>query len=143
MKELATGRLEGDEREKPNEPPCMVRVLRGYEAIRAVLEGVKEEIYRYNSLASRRGYYLKPVHKAYKTVNGVRRVYEYYGRYWWRKGDSRLIYVGTRRPPGLPEPPVNVLDGLSLIREGDDVILRCDVYERFKWVFQGLPTERV
>ncbi len=143
MKELATGRLEGDEREKPNEPPCMIRVQRGYRAIKEVLDKVKEEIYRYNSLASGRGYYLKPVHMSYRTVNGVRRVYEYYGRYWWRRGEDKLIYVGTRRPPGLPEPPVNPLEGLSLIREGEDVILRCDVYERFRWAFGGLPTERV
>ncbi|MGC9071528.1 MAG: hypothetical protein ACP5HK_02370 [Acidilobus sp.] len=142
MREPATRRPSWDEREKPNEPPCMVRVMGGYSAIVTALSDVKEEIYRYNVIASRRGYYLKPVHKVYKATGGARRVYEYYGRYWWRKGNGRLIYAGTSRPPGLPEPPLNPLEGLSLIREGDDVIVRCDVYEKFKWAFSGLRTER-
>ena len=38
---------------------------------------------------------------------------------------------------------MNPLEGLSVIREGDDVIIRCDVYEKFKWVFEGLVVERV
>jgi len=92
--------------------------------------------------ASKRGYYLKPVHKVYRTTGGLRRIYEYYGRYWWRKGDGKLIYAGAKKPGGLPQPPLNPLEGLSVIREGDDVIIRCDVYERFKWVFEGLAVER-
>ncbi|MGC9210482.1 MAG: hypothetical protein ACP5FT_04385 [Acidilobus sp.] len=142
MRGPATRRPARDEREKPNEPPCMIRVIGGYSAIQSILSDVKEEIYKYNAIASRRGYYLKPVHKVYKVVNGVRRVYEYYGRYWWRRGEGKLIYAGTSRPRGLPEPPLNPLEGLSVIREGEDVIIRCDVYERFKWAFEGLRTER-
>jgi hypothetical protein len=142
MKSPATWRPEGDEREKPSEPQCAVRVRGGYSAIREVLDRIKEEIYLYNSEASKRGYYLKPVHKVYRTTGGLRRIYEYYGRYWWRKGDGKLIYAGAKKPRGLPQPPLNPLEGLSVIREGDDVIIRCDVYERFKWVFEGLAVER-
>jgi hypothetical protein len=133
----------GDEREKPSEPQCRVRVYGGYSAIYSVLSEVKEKLYVYNELASRRGYYLKPVHKVYKRVNGVTRVYEYYGRYWWRKGEGKLIYAGSVKPKGLPEPPENPLEGLSIIREGDDIIVDCSLYDRYSWLFRGLRSERV
>lgn len=141
--EPATRRPGGDEREKPMEPPCRVRVYGGYGPISRVLNDIKEAIYSYNVIASSRGYYLKPVHKVYKRVGGLTRVYEYYGRYWWRKGDSRLIYAGSVKPRGLPEPPPNPLDGLSVIREDNDIIVDCGTYERFKELFKGLRAERV
>ncbi|MFP3171662.1 hypothetical protein [Acidilobus sp. 7A] len=141
--EPATRRPERDEREKPSEPQCRVRVYGGYSAILTVLSYVKEAIYRYNEVASRKGYYLKPVHKVYKRLNGVVRVYEYYGRYWWRKGERRLIYAGHERPRGLPEPPSNPLEGLSVIREGEDIIIDCSLYDDFSWLFKGLRSERV
>ena len=145
MKELATGRPgAGNEREKPNEPPCLVRVYGGYRAIEEVLNSIKEEIYRYNEVASRRGYYLKPVHKVYKRdAAGRVRVFEYYGRYWWRKGDGKLIYAGTSKPRGLPDPPENPLEGFSVVREGEDVIVPCELYDRFSDVFKGYRAERV
>lgn len=141
--EPATRRPGWDEREKPMEPPCRVRVYKGYESIRRALDDIKEAIYAYNVVASSRGYYLKPVHKVYKRVGELTRVYEYYGRYWWRKGDSKLIYAGRVKPRGLPEPPQNPLEGLSVIREGDDVIIDCETYERFRDLFKGLLAERV
>lgn len=145
----------GGEGEEPNEPAapggeCRVRVYGGYSRLREALSRVMPMIYRYNDAIRGTGYYLKPVHKVYKVVGGVRRVYEYYGRYWWRRVKRRgrpgyrLVYAGTEKPREVPiEPPSTGLEGLSVIVEGDDVIIDCRVYEDFKSYFEGLRVERV
>lgn len=130
--------------EKPNEPlsSCKVRIINGYEDIVSELNKIKEVIYVYNSEISNKGYYLKPVHKVYKLKNRNKIIYEYYGRYWWKKLDKKLIYSGVVKPKILPSPPENPIEGLSIIREGNDIVIDCNVYEKFKWVFKNKKIER-
>ncbi|MCX8165448.1 MAG: hypothetical protein N3D79_02515 [Acidilobaceae archaeon] len=124
--------------EEPIEPPCWVRVLKGGRALDEVLAEVKVRFYEYNRAVRGTRYYLKPVHKVYKHVGGARRTYEYYGRYWYRVEGRRFRYVGTETPRGLPDPPKNPLAGLSVIREEDDLIIRCELYDKFRQFFVGL-----
>lgn len=140
----------GGEGEEPNEPPgrpCRVRIVGGARILDAILDEYKEKLYEYNDSIRDRGYYLKPVHKVYKVVGGERRLYEYYGRYWWRlvktRNGRRLVYAGSSKPRGLPDPPGFALEGLSVIRVGDDVIVECWVYERYRKVLSGAPVEAV
>ncbi|MEM0340050.1 MAG: hypothetical protein QXN05_04630 [Acidilobaceae archaeon] len=136
--------------EEPKEPlreDCRVRVIGGGLALDLALDEMRKAIYEYNSKIRESGYYLKPVHKTYKTLReGVRRVYEYYGIYWWRliktKRGLRYFYVGKHKPPGLPEPPRLPVEGLSLARDGRDVIIECRVYDKFKDFFRGFQTVR-
>ena len=128
--------------EEPNEPPnpCTVRVLDGYRALEPLLDRIKRAVYKYNSVAAKYGYYLKPVHRVYKRVGDRVRVFEYYGRYWWRiEGGrkKRLVYAGSNKPAGVPQPPRIPLLGLAIAREGDDVILDCETYARLSSVFKG------
>ncbi len=140
----------GNEREEPNEPPpreeCMIRVYGGYARLREWLDTIKPLIYEYNSAIRHTGYYLKPVHKVYyKRAQGETRIYEYYGRYWWKiiskGGKRRLVYAGRFKPSGVPEPPKIELEGLRVVVEGDDVIIECDVYDKVKRFFGDLPYE--
>ncbi|MEM0366339.1 MAG: hypothetical protein QXO93_03790 [Acidilobaceae archaeon] len=130
--------------EEPIEPirGCRVRVISGALVLDKLLADLKRAIYDYNWRIKSTNYYLKPVHKVYKTVGGARRIYEYYGRYWWRitreEGSVKFIYVGKIKPQNLPEPPINPLEGLVVIRENRDVILECEAYNRFKDIFKGL-----
>ncbi len=102
-------------------------------------------IYEYNSKIKDTGFYLKPAHIVYKTVNGVRRKYYYFGRYWWqiwikgRRGTTTLVkwtYYGSRMPylEKLLQnpPPVTPFDGISYAVEGDDVIITRENYEKLK-----------
>ncbi|MCE4599791.1 MAG: hypothetical protein F7C81_06305 [Desulfurococcales archaeon] len=130
-----------------SESECRIRVYGGGKAIDSVLDSIKEEVYRYNTLISKTGYYLKPVHKVYKRrSDGSIKVYEYYGRYWWRfkeaRGGKRLVYAGKEKPKGLPSPPRIPLEGLSVIREDGDVIVDCRDYNKYIEVFKGLKAER-
>jgi hypothetical protein len=143
----------GGEKEEPNEPPppqdCYVKVYGGYLRLREWLDSLKSVIYEYNEKIKGSGYYLKPVHKVYYSPSGgPTRVYEYYGRYWWRVeergGRRRLVYAGRVKPRGLPDPPnLGVIEGLRVIVEGNDVIIECRVYEKAKSVFSGLKVEVV
>ena len=136
--------------EEPREPlvgECRLKVIGGRPIIDEILDQIKKEVYKYNSTISSTGYYLKPVHKVYKrTASGKIVVYEYYGKYWWRLmrrgGKLKWIYVGKRNPPHLPEPP-QVLDGVIIIKEGDDVIVECDFYDKYKGLLKGLKVIRV
>lgn len=131
-------------------PQCRVRIRNGYKAIREMLEEYKRLIYRYNSVISGTGYYLKPTHIVTKKLpDGTRLKYVYIGRYWWkityaskkgRKGGIRWKYVGREKPSELlhyPDPPENPLTGLRFTIDGDDIILDCSIYKRFKWLFAG------
>ena len=118
------------------------------------LEELRRLVYRYNELLRGTGYYLKPVHIVTKRVEGERRRYIYIGRYWWRLSVSsgrrgsrvKWSYVGKEMPPELrgrvPPPPSSRLAGLRYIALGNgDIIVPCDVYKRFNWLFQGLALE--
>jgi len=136
----------GEEKEEPKEPPpddCKLRILGGRSVLARLAGEIKEAFYEYNTLISNTGYYLKPVHKVYKRLSDRRRrIYEYYGRYWWRRKGNRLVYAGTVKPRRVPvEPPKHPLDGLSIIVEDDDIIISCSDYEKYKEYFEGLPVE--
>ncbi len=125
-----------------------VIVKGGYRRVVEAVERYRLQLYRYTSLLSGTGYYLKPVHIVYRTLaDGTRKKYYYYGRYWYRleRRNGRLVwrYVGTSKPrelSHLPDPPPNPLEGLSYARVGDsdDIILEEETYKRFKWLFEGL-----
>lgn len=128
--------------EEPIEPPCWIRVYSGAQAIARALSELKKDIYAYNSAIRATGYYLKPVHMAYRYVNGRKRVYEYYGRYWWKWVNKRMKYIGRSPPVSLPPPPKSPLEGLKIIRDGNDVILSCEQYDKFKHLFEGLAVAK-
>jgi hypothetical protein len=143
--------IRGYEMEEPIEPPsleeCRLRVVGGAKVLDFTLASLKEAFYEYNRSIRGTGYYLKPVHKVYKYVGGSRRVYEYYGRYWWRFSRTgrkfRYIYAGVVKPESVQaNPPGNPLEGLSLIREGSDVIVKCSDFEKFSSVFRGYRVVR-
>ena len=135
--------------EEPTEPPsCHVRVYGGAPIAERLSSMAKRAVYSYNTVIRGSGYYLKPVHYVYKrSREGRVRVYEYYGRYWWRLtrsgGRVKWRYVGTRKPPGLPDPPRTGLEGLRIIRDGSDIIVDCWVIEKFSDLFRGYRIERL
>lgn len=125
------------------EDECRVIVRGGAPRIDEILEEVKAKVYAYNSMISGTGYYLKPVHKVYRRLSdGTVKIYEYYGKYFWKKAGKRLVYAGTVKPRGLPDPEPMPLEGLSLIRIGDDVVIDCGVFEKYRSLFEGLKIER-
>ncbi len=89
-----------------------------------IIEKQLQKIYEYNKRIKNTGYYLKPVHIVVKkTISGEKKIYRYYGRYWWnvvyrgkRGGKSiiKWIYVGREKPPGIPDPPTHPLEGLVI-----------------------------
>lgn len=137
---------QGCEKEEPNESPsnCRIIIYGGKRVLSKLTDVIKEPFYEYNTLISKTGYYLKPVHKVYKKLpNGRTRIYEYYGRYWWSKDGNRWKYAGREKPSMIPgKPPVHPLEGLSIIVEGNDIIIDCRDFERFKKYFIGLKHER-
>jgi hypothetical protein len=129
--------------------PKRVRIVNGLEAVEKLLEEYRRLLYRYNSLVSSKGYYLKPVHVVVRDTPYGRKKYVYIGRYWWKvkyagkKGSTSKVkwtYVGREKPRellGYPDPPHHPLIGLSYIVDGRDVILELKKYEKFRWVFEG------
>ncbi len=132
----------GGEKEEPNEPPprpCRLRVIGGASVLPRLDAIAREPFYEYNASISSTGYMVRPVHRVYKRSGGRRRVYVYYGRYWWRRKGKRLVYAGVRKPRRVrAEPPEHPLMGLSLIIDGDDLIVDCAVYEAYRDIFRGL-----
>ena len=123
---------------------CRLIVYNGGIRIDEILDRVKERIYEYNSIAGKLGYYLKPVHKVYRRLSdGTLKVYEYYGRYYWRRSGRRLVYAGTEKPDELPDPGPLGVEGLVVIRISErDIVIDCEVYDRFRQLFEGLKVER-
>jgi hypothetical protein len=131
---------------------CRVRLVDGLEAFRAAVDSLLRQLYSYTESLRGTGYYLKPLHRVYKSdpETGSRVVYEYYGRYWWRlerrRGRLRWRYVGREPPPGVPEPPRHPLEGMSVKILGSDVELDCRWYEelvRAGLIGGGIRVERV
>ena len=133
-----------------------IRVVNGLDAVEKAVEEYMKELYRYNSLISKKGYYLKPLHIVTKpSPEGGRRVYHYIGRYWWRieyvgkKGKTSLIkwiYVGREKPKELhnyPNPPPNPLSGLRYRVEGRDIIVERRIYSKYEKIFRGYRSEEV
>ncbi|MEM2007213.1 MAG: hypothetical protein QW154_06215 [Sulfolobales archaeon] len=87
----------------------------------------KLELLEYNERIRDTGYYVKPMHVTYKSDNGVKLKYVYFGRYWYRvnKRKKRLgwVYLGKEKPdPSLPDPPLNPFEGVSAIVLNDEDI---------------------
>ncbi|MCX8185210.1 MAG: hypothetical protein RMI56_04145 [Sulfolobales archaeon] len=87
----------------------------------------KLELLDYNEMIKNTGYYIKPIHIAYRSSGGSRLKYVYFGRYWYRvsKRGGRLIwiYLGKEKPePSLPDPPLNPFEGISAIVVNDEDI---------------------
>jgi hypothetical protein len=87
----------------------------------------KLEILSYNEKIKDTGYYVKPMHIAYKNSDSGKVKYIYFGRYWYRviKRDDRLVwvYVGKDKPePSLPEPPPNPFERVSIAVVNDSDI---------------------
>ncbi len=141
-----SGAREGGEKEEPKEPPHdkvslvlssepggYIRIVGGAYLLGRIEYMIKEPFYRYNSLISQYGYYVKPVHKVYKNRAGSKIIYVYYGRYWFRRGSrGRLIYAGTEKPAEVPvEPPQSPLEGVTLIVDSDDLLVSESGIDRF------------
>ncbi len=116
--------------------------------VRKLLDQYLKDLYNYNSLISRYGFYLKPVHIVVRNTSDGKRRYYYYGRYWWKieyvgkkKKTSKIRwrYVGREKPrelSGIPDPPRNPFEGLVYQVRGEDIIISKRVFERFKWLFR-------
>ncbi len=124
-----------------------VRVIDGRRALKRIMDDFLRELYNYNSIIKKYGYYLKPYHiVTYKSRAGVKRYY-YYGRYWYKveyagkKGKTSLVkweYLGKNKPlEELPDPPRHPLENVVFLVEGDDVLLRDEDYLRLKKYFKG------
>ena len=153
MKMPATsGARRGGEKEEPNEPPRLhgypivregpdyVRIVGGRKLLEGIEVVVKEPFYRFNSLVSKYNYFIKPVHKVYKSKDGKKRVYVYYGRYWYRKDPEtkKHIYSGVEKPEHIPyEPPENPLSDVTIIVEGDDLLVKASDLEKLKRVLEA------
>lgn len=119
-----------------------VRIIGGYRRIADIQREYEEELREYNDLIRRLGFYLKPTHVV--VVKG--RKYVYHGRYWWkivhiREGGRTKIkwkYLGKNVCENVPKPPLNPLEGLSYVKENDDIILNMNSFLRFKHLFHGL-----
>ena len=143
----------GGEKEEPNEPqpepfPVLtlipdvsgyIRIVNGTRALEAVEIQVKEPYYHYNSLISKYGYFIKPVHKVYKVKRGRRLVYVYYGRYWFRRGEKgRAVYAGSAKPSFIPyQPPSNPLEGVTIIIDGPDLLISSEDVDKVIGVLEG------
>lgn len=100
-------------------PKKKVLIKGGLNHILDLYSQFKLEILSYNERIKNTGYYVKPVHIAYKNSNTGRVKYIYFGRYWYRvvKRGNRLVwvYVGKDKPePSLPELPPNPFENISI-----------------------------
>lgn len=153
-----SGAREGSEKEEPREPPPAfesentfyltnepggyIRILGGAVLLGRIESVIKEPFYHYNSLISNYGYYVKPVHKVYKKRSGTKIIYVYYGRYWFKRAGSRLIYAGSEKPVWIPyEPPENPVEGVTLIVEGRDLLINEDGFEKLVSVARSVIPE--
>ncbi|MCS7099636.1 MAG: hypothetical protein RMH84_06925 [Sulfolobales archaeon] len=90
----------------------------------------KLELFNYNENIRSTGYYVKPIHVAYRSIGRYRVKYIYFGRYWYRvsRRGSRLmwIYLGKEKPePSLPDPPLNPFEGISaVVVDEEDIEIR-------------------
>lgn len=136
--------------------PRFFLVKNGLDAVASLLEEYKRAIYRYNSMIRGTGYYLKPMHVVVKHSASGEKKYTYVGRYWWRvvyvgkKGKTsrvKWIYVGKEKPAELkdyPDPPNHILVGFSfIVLNGRDILVREDVFKRYRWIFTGYEYEEI
>ncbi len=100
-----------------------------------IVDFFKLKVYEYNnSIKSRYGVYLKPVHIVTKSTTRGKRVYIYYGKYWYRieRRGSRIrwIYIGSKKPyEDMPDPPLNPLEMIEIREESGRVCIYAKVQE--------------
>ncbi len=75
---------------------------------------------------------MKPVHYVYKRTPTGRIVFHYYGRYWLKKLENKIIYIGHAKPPELPPPPISNWEGFALIEMDGEYYLEPDQYNRYE-----------
>jgi hypothetical protein len=96
---------------------CMEKI------VTTLLDSYRQALYEYNRTIKRFGVYLKPLHIVVKKYPyGEKRLYYYFGRYWYileKKGSNlKWIYLGKEKPfPELPDPPINPLLLIEVINE--------------------------
>uniref|UniRef100_A0A7J2U1C3 Uncharacterized protein n=1 Tax=Ignisphaera aggregans TaxID=334771 RepID=A0A7J2U1C3_9CREN len=105
--------------------------------IGALLDYYRQQLYSYNSLIKRYNVYLKPLHIVVKKdLKGSKKVYYYFGKYWYRLevSNSKLkwIYIGKEKPfDYLPDPPINPLLIIEVKRVQDKPDTLCVYIENF------------
>ncbi len=105
-----------------------------YSLLNKLVEDYKRQLYTYNAMIRRYGFYLKPYHVVVKHSRDKKIKYIYYGRYWYRivymgkKGSTsriKWVYVGSEKPsPELPDPPHNPLEGLVLRIDEEGIYIK-------------------
>jgi len=109
-----------------------IRLREGYSLLMNIFSPYRSRIYKYNEVIKDSGYYLKPLHIVYRTINKYRVKYLYFGRYWYRvykskgknKSKIRWIYIGRDKPdPHLPDPPINPFEGIAVIADSEDILV--------------------
>lgn len=108
-------------------PRRKVLIKGGLNHILDLYSQFKLEILSYNERIKDTGYYVKPMHVAYKNNDAGRVKYIYFGRYWYRvvRRDNRLVwvYVGKDKPePSLPDSPPNPFENVSIAVINDNDI---------------------
>ncbi len=108
----------------------MIRIKNGKQLFSRLFDAYLHELYEYNSKLPD-GIMLKPFHY----VKSKGKTYLYVGKYYYKaekvKGRVRWKYLGKVPPEGCPPPPPNPFDGFSARVEGEDLIVREEVYERY------------
>lgn len=134
-----------------------LRIYGGYRLVMELYSPYRARIYEYNSTIRESGYYLKPLHIVYKIVHGRKLKYVYFGRYWYRvykvpgegelkKERSRIkwLYVGRDKPdPHLPDPPINPLEGIAVIVDGEDILVDERTFEALAKISVAVKGENI
>ncbi|ADM26882.1 hypothetical protein Igag_0029 [Ignisphaera aggregans DSM 17230] len=92
--------------------------------INTLIDIYKQNLYEYNNIVKKYGYYLKPIHIVTKRRGLNTKTYVYYGRYWYKlySNGSRIkwIYIGLTKPlKELPDPPINPLTFITISLDQD------------------------
>ena len=126
-----------------------LRIKGGYTLIMSIFSPYRKRIYKYNEEIKDSGYYLKPIHVVYRLLEGRKLKYVYFGRYWYRvyktrekeRTKLRWIYVGRDKPdPHLPEPPINPLEGLAVVVDGEDILVDKKTFEALVKIAENLAS---
>uniref|UniRef100_A0A7J3YTN4 Uncharacterized protein n=1 Tax=Ignisphaera aggregans TaxID=334771 RepID=A0A7J3YTN4_9CREN len=105
--------------------------------IDVLLNCYRQQLYGYNSIVKKYNVYLKPLHIVVKnSLRGSKKVYYYFGRYWYRlevvNSKLKWIYLGREKPfDFLPDPPINPLLIIEVKRAQSDPSLQCIYVKNF------------
>ncbi len=92
--------------------------------INILIDIYKQNLYEYNNIVKKYGYYLKPIHIVTKKKGLNNKTYIYYGRYWYKLHSNgskiRWTYIGLTKPlRELPDPPINPLTFITISLDQD------------------------